>query len=43
MTNKEINRFCLNATIIMEKMNNLYKEYAQNTTVYKQAKKPYII
>ena len=43
MANKEINRFCLNATIIMEKMNDLYKEYAQNTTVYKQAKKPYII
>ena len=28
MTDKEIDTFCLNATIIMEKMNNLYKKYA---------------
>ena len=42
LTDKEIDKFCLNATIIKEKMNNLYKEYALNQIVYKNIKKPYI-
>ena len=42
MTDNEIDKLCLNASIIMEKMNKLYKEYSENPVVYKKIKKPYI-
>ena len=42
MTDSEIDKLCLNASIIMEKMNNLYKEYSENPIVYKKIKKSYI-
>ena len=42
MTDNEIEKLCLNETIILEKINNLYKEYIKNPVVYKNIKKTYI-
>lgn len=42
LTNNEIEKLCLNETIILKQINNSYMEYIKNPVVYKKIKKPYI-
>ena len=42
MTDSEIDKLCINANTMMEKINNLYMDYAKNPIVYKKIKKAYI-
>jgi hypothetical protein len=42
MTDNEIDTLCMNENIIMEKMNNSYKEYIKNPIVYKKINKAYL-
>ena len=42
MTDKEIDKLCINENIIMEKINNSYMKYVRNPVVYQKIKKAYI-
>ena len=42
MTDNEIDTLCINEDIIMEKINNSYKEYKKNPIVYKRINKAYL-
>ena len=41
ITDNEIDKLCINETIIMEKINNAYNEYIKNPVVYKKINKAY--
>ena len=42
MTDSEIDKLCINAITMIEKMNNSYTDYAKNPIVYKKINKAYI-